>query len=157
MRAFRLTLDREWSVFGNTHPNVLVVGTAAAVDDALRALERTCRQPVVSRLGADPLDLPSPSSSGTLILRDVGTLPRENQCRLLTWLDEAQGRAQIIATSARPLWPLCATGAFLAALYYRLNVVYLNLAEEADLDTRTFPKTRAAQMAPNARRRGTAA
>ncbi|MGB7217331.1 MAG: sigma 54-interacting transcriptional regulator [Vicinamibacterales bacterium] len=155
MSAF--DLDREWRMLGTTHPNILVVGADAATDAALRALERICRQPVVTRRAADPLDLPSPSSSGTLILRDVDALSLDNQGRLLTWLDEAQGRMQVITTTARELSPLLETRAFLAALYYRLNIVYLNLPEEADRGTRIYPKTRAAQVAPEARRRGTAA
>ena len=133
--------DQDWRVLRTTHPNVLVVGTDIAVNDALRTLQWTCRQPVVTCWATDPLVLPSPPTSGTLILRDMVALSPDGQRHLLAWLDEAHGRTQVIATCAQPLWPSRETRAFLDSLYYRLNVVYLDLTrqghEHSDVHTMT--------------------
>lgn len=139
MSTSRLPLDQDWRVLATTHPNVLVVGTDIAVDDALRAVQCVCRQPVVTCWATDSLVLPSPPPSGTLILRGVDALSLESQRRLLAWLDEAHGCAQVISTSAEALWPRRETGIFLDALYYRLNVVYLGLSQQRDADTDTYP------------------
>ncbi len=129
-------MEQEWRVFRTMHPNVLMVGPDAAVADALRTLRCTCRQPVVTCWATDPMELPFPASSGTLILRDVETLSLESQRGLLAWLHEAaQLRTQVIATTAQPLWPRLETRAFLDALYYRLNVIYIDLAQQGIRDT----------------------
>jgi hypothetical protein len=128
--ASRLALDQDWRILRTTHRNVLVVGTDVVVDDALRTLRCACRQPVVTCWASDPLVLPSPPSSGTLILRGVDTLSLDSQRRLLAWLDDAHGCTQVISTSARALWPRLETAAFLDALYYRLNVVYFDLTRQ---------------------------
>ena len=128
----RLALDQDCRVLLSTHPNVLVIGADAAVDDPLSTLRCTCGQCVVTCSAIDPLVLPSPPPSGTLILRDVAALSPDGQRRLMTWLDETHGRTRVIATSAQALWPSVESGAFLDALYYRLNVVCLDFTQGPD-------------------------
>ena len=125
MTAFMQALDYE--VLRATHPNVLIVGPDAAIDHALRALLELCRQPVTTNERNHALVLPSRSNAGTLILPDVGHLSLNDQHRLLAWLEVPCGGAQVVATSVRPLYTCLHTGAFLERLYYRLNVVYLDL------------------------------
>jgi hypothetical protein len=125
---------------GTTNLNVLVVGNDDVVEEALRTLRRRCRKPLVTCAAADPLVLPPSFTVGTLVLRDVGALSADGQRRLLAWLDCAFGGTQIIATSAHTLWPsFIQTGAFLETLYYRLNVVYVDLTHQRHADTDMDP------------------
>jgi hypothetical protein len=130
--ASHWALDQDWRVLVTTHPNLLVVGTDVAVDDVLSTLPCTYEQCVVTCSVTVPFVLPSPPRSGTLILRDVAAVSPDGQRRLMAWLDETSGRPRVIATSARPLWPSVESGEFLDALYYRLNVVYLDLRQRPD-------------------------
>jgi DNA-binding NtrC family response regulator len=52
-------------------------------------------------------------------------LALDDQQRLLDWLQECDGRARVISTTSATLLPLMESGAFLHALYYRLNTVCL--------------------------------
>jgi transcriptional regulator of acetoin/glycerol metabolism len=126
-------------VLESTHPTLLLVGADAAVDAALLTWRSTYRQPVTTNWAADPLALPTLPSSGTLILRDVGALSLEKQQLLLAWLGDARGGTQVITTSRRPLWPRLESGTFLDELYYRLNVVYFDLAPQRRGETGVHP------------------
>ena len=54
---------------------------------------------------------------------------RTNRQQLLQWLDQINERlhVQVVSTTSEPLFPLVQTGAFLADLYYKLNVVLMDL------------------------------
>ena len=66
------------------------------------------------------------------MLRDVGNLTREGQRRLSEWLDDnVPNHMQVIATNAAALWPRVRDGSFTEALYYRLNVIYIDLTDGA--------------------------
>jgi Sigma-54 interaction domain len=120
-------LDQDLQLLRTTQSNVVIIGTDEDVESALLALHSTFRQPVVTRPVTNPLELPSPNTGGALILRGVANLTSESQASLQAWLDQAAGRVQVIATNEQPLWPLVEAGKFLAALYYRLNLVYIDL------------------------------
>jgi DNA-binding NtrC family response regulator len=63
---------------------------------------------------------------GSLIVSDVARLDDAGQRALYEWLNQrAAERIQVLSVTAVPLWPLVARGAFLDALYYRLNVMHL--------------------------------
>jgi len=64
----------------------------------------------------------------TLVVRSVSALDLEQQHALLNWLDAPGDRIQVISTTIDPLYPLVSRGAFLANLYYRLNVLLLEVA-----------------------------
>jgi len=107
--------------------NLLVTGTDADVQDALARLMPTLRQPVQTWTPGDPLELPSPAQSGTLIVRNIAALPAADQCRMLLWLEMSGGRTQVVSTTTSPLLPLVEAGVFHDTLYYRLNVVCVDL------------------------------
>ncbi len=76
---------------------------------------------------------------GTILLDDIDMLPPALQGRLLRYLESRQFRrvggitdirvdVRIIATSTRTIEPLVASGAFPSELFYRLNVLGLELA-----------------------------
>ncbi|HEU4996414.1 MAG TPA: sigma 54-interacting transcriptional regulator [Gemmatimonadaceae bacterium] len=123
-------LIEEWGTLRALHPNVLVVGAEAICADLLDALRPNCRQPIETCEAGSFLALRPPSEPGTLILRDVGNLTHKGQRRLMKWLDGNPGnRIQVIATDASALWPRVRDGSFAEALYYRLNVIYIDLTD----------------------------
>ncbi len=77
------------------------------------------------------------AGGGTLVLQDIGDLPLRLQGKLVHVLQEAalqpQGAApappsvRLIATTHRDLPQLMGTGAFREDLYYRLNVVHIDV------------------------------
>jgi hypothetical protein len=86
---------------------------------------------VLSWHPGEPLDLPSHRRVATFILHDVDQLTPADQQALLQWLDLAAGRIRVISTTEEPLWARVTRGEFDEALYYRLNVVYLDLGAPA--------------------------
>jgi DNA-binding NtrC family response regulator len=65
--------------------------------------------------------------TGTLLVRHLDALAPAEQQRLQQWLTDAQGRAQIVSASTSALWADVERGAFHEALYYRLNVVSVDV------------------------------
>jgi len=106
-------------------PNLLVVCNEVTVDAALRHLVTFCDPPyhVVTLPG--PLDLPE-DKNGTLLLMDVPRLSLEQQVALYDWLSTGTEDLQVVSISSRPVAPLIERGQFLEALFYRLNVIYLD-------------------------------
>ena len=122
------SLRHDWYSVASAHPNVLFVGDRRATDAAVRDLEATCHHPVaVLDCGNLPVILPSFESVGTLILREVAALPRAEQQVLSDWLSRDNGRTQVVTASSVALFPLVKSGVFQATLYYRLNVVYVEV------------------------------
>jgi hypothetical protein len=119
-------LRKEWSSLCRVHPNILLVGDAMATREALSDLQPTLQLPFfICNYGRVPLTLPPSKSVRTLILHDVGPLSLGEQHMLSDWLSSE--RMQIVTTSTVPLFPLVTRGAFLETLYYRLNVIYVEL------------------------------
>lgn len=110
------------------HPNLLLAGDHSALAAAIEELRSSFRSPVTLWCPGDAFVLPSTDSPGTLVLSGVDRLKPFEQLWLLEWLQPDAHAVQVVATTSVPLLPLVATGAFLDALYYRLNVVYLDLA-----------------------------
>ena len=109
-------------------PNLMIVGSVSSTESELLALLPTFADPVTVWQPGTPLALPS--AGGTLILRNVSNLAPSEQSALFGWLDCDRHRAQVISTSTRPLMPLLEQGEFFDGLYYRLNVVCLELPAE---------------------------
>lgn len=110
------------------HPcNVLLEGTVTATNAALVLLRSHIREPIVWHSPPATLDLPR-RETRALILSDAAALSRDEQRRLLAWIDDAGSRTHVITSSARPLFALVTAGLFDEALYYRLNVLLLRIA-----------------------------
>jgi hypothetical protein len=109
-----------------THAHSLLVGPATAVDAALATLQSGLRQPVVAWTPANTPEPPA-MNAGTLIVRDLADLERDQQQRFLDWVDHGHHGVQVISTSGRHVWSLVERGAFLTPLYYRLGVVCVDL------------------------------
>jgi hypothetical protein len=118
--------DEEGALFSQLRsPNLLLIGSHAATREFLAPLMATFVAPVVYCEGATPQFPNGPVC--TLIVRDVARLTRAHQHQLLEWLNDRGGSAQVIATSARPVFPNVVRGLFSDSLYYRLNTVTLVL------------------------------
>jgi hypothetical protein len=102
---------------------MLIVGSsAAATDAAIDRLSEFLRTPIHICVLPGPLSLPS-GFEGTLVLRDVAALDREQQQQLLEWLDENAGRVQVVSATERVLFSEVEQDRFNRTLYYRLNTI----------------------------------
>jgi len=120
----------EWRFLTERPCNVLLEGTVAATDAVLHLLQPSIREPIIWHRPPATLHLPS-GEARTLILREAAALHRDEQRRLLSWLNDADC-PQIVTTSSCPLFVLVEAGVFDAALYYRLNGVLLRLVPRLD-------------------------
>jgi hypothetical protein len=108
--------------------NLLLVGAEPAVANRVRSLWATFGEPLMLRRSGDRLSLP-PSSDPveTMIIEGVETLKDHEQRALQDWLVLRNGRTRVVSTAPVPLLPMVETGSFSAALYYRLNVFYIEV------------------------------
>lgn len=121
-------LHTEWNLVVRTHHNLMLVGTSSATTELLAAMTPHLRGPLHEfTLPADG-SVPQPLE-GTLILSEVARLDATQQEQLLQWLDQVneQLQVQIVSTTTEAIFLLVQAGAFLADLYYKLNVVLLDL------------------------------
>jgi sigma-54-interacting transcriptional regulator len=115
------------AILARAHPNMLLIGPIAATDRALELTRPYLRSPTVCWA---PLDsrVPPIGPYGTLVIRDVETADAEQQAQLCSWLNECAPTVQVVSTTAAPLFPLVARGAFLERLYYLLNQLCFDLS-----------------------------
>jgi transcriptional regulator of aromatic amino acid metabolism len=87
------------------------------------------REPIVWKPPQVALELPGGSEPSALILEDVAALSGEEQVRLLAWLNGSSARTRVVSTTDRPLFALVTRGDFDRALYYRLNILLLQVGK----------------------------
>ena len=117
----------DWSLLSDRRPNVLVSGPGEAAHAFVDAMTPYLQSPVHSLACNTGLTLPP--GDGTLILDNLSALDLEQQEALLRWLDDpTHARTQIISITPSPLYAKVQREKFLSALYYRLNVIYLEVA-----------------------------
>jgi hypothetical protein len=104
--------------------STLIVGPVSATEAALRTLGSSLTGPVTCWQSGANLVLPS---GGTLVLRNVSDLTSTEQSALRDWLEQDHRRTHVIATASRSVVPLVERGLFSDVLYYRLNLVYIEL------------------------------
>ena len=114
----------EWTMLRGQSNALLIVSTAAT-EAAVTSLLPHSRQPIV-QWQPRALEEPPKGSTGTLVIREVDALDSTQQRQLLDWLD-GPDHVQVISVASRPLFPLVLCGRFDEGLYYRLNVVYVEL------------------------------
>lgn len=119
----------EWRVLRAHRHNVLLEGPASATNAVLRLLQPHMREPIGWGRPDRALTLPS-GEAGALILRNVTALNADDQKRLLEWTVRAGSRTQIVSTTDRPLFALVTRGLFDEALYYRLNLMLLQVGSK---------------------------
>jgi hypothetical protein len=101
-------------------PNVLLEGPEPLLEAVVAALTPQLPCPLATWCGEGPLP---DERRGTLVVPEVHRLDDHQQRQLLRWLADTVGTVQVIAMTSEPLFPMVRRGAFLDVLYYRLNVV----------------------------------
>ena len=114
-------------LMGMPRVNLLLIAPDGVVQYVLESLLLNLREPIVRWSPGAALDLSAVDRTGTIVLHDVGNLRPRDQLDLLEWLEQADGRAQVVSTSATPLLPRVQCGAFIDTLYYRLNTVCVDV------------------------------
>jgi hypothetical protein len=123
----------QWLASQDYRPNFLLECRNADFDDICDQVSALCAPPVRVCSLPGALRLPRPKV-GTLVLKDVAALGRDQQLALYDWLSAEPGEIQVVSVASAPLTPLIEDGAFFEALYYRLNVIRLDLTAEGDED-----------------------
>jgi hypothetical protein len=113
-----------WDLVTDTQLNALLIGPRHVTYPLLRSLRPHLAHPVIRAVPHLPLALPPADQVGTIIVEDVGRLDVVGQMYLLEWMG-AVPSARVISTSPIPLLPMVTAGTFDAALYYRLNLLYV--------------------------------
>jgi len=131
--GLRPDLRAERDAIIEAHHNLLLVGTPSATNGMLASLEPHLRHPLQQykpKIGA-----PLPRE-GTLVVLEVARLDLAQQRKLLQWLDRFREGfyVQVVSTTCEPLFSLVETGAFLPELYYRLNVLRIELTGSGEED-----------------------
>jgi len=112
-----------------TRVNLFVVGGGEDIARLVTSLWPCFESPVHMRRAGEPLRLPRAEAPvGTMVIYDVDTLTHREQHELNEWLVAASGRVRILSSASSPLLPMVEAGTFNDALYYRLNVVTIDLA-----------------------------
>lgn len=124
----------DWRLLVTARPNVLLEGALETTDVIVREAMGWLPTPHATWCGAPPHgDRPA-----TLVVRSISALDHDQQHSLFDWLDAPGDRVQVIATTSEPLYPMVGRGVFLESLYYRLNVMRLDvaIAQDRGLDLR---------------------
>jgi hypothetical protein len=112
---------------GMPRVNLLLIGPDGPIQGFLELLEKSCTHPLIEWRRGERFALPPASRVRTVVLHDISNLDDHEQQSLLDWLENAQGVAQVISTSPVSLLPRVETGSFLDTLYYRLNMIVIDL------------------------------
>jgi hypothetical protein len=129
LRAVGGITEEEWRVARRGTASLLLAGPDVVVETIIDALLPHFRQPIeVWRPGSGAVLAPD-GGTRTLILRDVGAMPREDQRRLSDWLEVAASGTQVVSTTRQSLFPLLGAGTFMETLYYRINTLYFQVTE----------------------------
>jgi hypothetical protein len=110
--------------------NLLLIGASSATRALIDDLMSSLVAPVVC-WDAGTADLPT-DSIGTLIIHEVASLTPTHQDLLLEWLNNQSQRRSVIVTSIAPFYRNVETGLFSDSLYYRLNIVTVQLDGQSD-------------------------
>ena len=115
----------DWSLACRSRANLLVTGPRPATNAFIAALTPSLRSPI-ARLACDgPLHLPA--GGATLILNDVDALDGRQQEALLQWISASFSTPRVISITTTPLYPRIQAHSFSSDLYYRLNVICLEV------------------------------
>lgn len=124
-----VTFDWEndaWAVVRQSRPNVLLIGPDAHMDSAITSVAG--RAPAfIPDWSAAVAQAPAEMAPDTIVVRNVAALDDGEQHRLHQWLEERIGTVRVIATAAAPMYPMVERAEFLESLYYRLNVVCVEI------------------------------
>ena len=104
-------------------------------------LARLCARPFQMCSLPGWLDLPL-DFTGTLLLTRIEELNIDQQIALFDWMSTAHDKAQVISIATMRLDQLVKTGRFLEGLFYRLNVVQVDVKSTFLAARRPFDSSR---------------
>ncbi len=107
--------------------NLLVVGPERMVTNLLGHVLPDLHSGVTIRRNGQLHLPPTATQVGAVVIRDADALTADEQRVVLEWLETVSERTQVITTSSMPLLARVEAGEFSAALYYRLNTIYIDL------------------------------
>jgi hypothetical protein len=110
-----------------TRVNLLVVGAENEVAALIGSMWPGLVTPIAVRYRDEPLRLSAVPPFGTFVIYDLETLTCEEQDALHLWLRTGHRRARIVSSASGSLFPMVESGVFNDGLYYRLNVVTIDL------------------------------
>ena len=123
-----LLTDEPWGmVLANRIP-MLLIGSDVSIGAFLDELEPLLPAPVTYIDCDSALSLNGFADSGTVVLRHLDRCGLAAQGELMEWLHLRPLGIQVIGSSSHSLFPFIAKGTFLDTLYYRLNIVSVELA-----------------------------
>ena len=126
-RRFKVLARNDLQVGAMPRTNLLLVGSSGATRIVLDMLRLELRGPVIRWQPGQPLVLPPPGVPATLVLDNPIALTREDQQRIVRWLEQVVRDVRVVSTTAVPLWPHVQAGEFNETLYYRLNTMCLEV------------------------------
>ena len=120
----------DWETIVTSGTNTLVQGTKSDLDACVLALTPFYPTPVVTP--NDPIGTALAAiEKGSVILENVSRYTLEEQRQILSWLDVNGCGVRLIATTTERLYDLVEGGRFIDTLYYRLNVIFIDLAADS--------------------------
>jgi hypothetical protein len=126
-----------WALFLDAACPMLLLGTQATTDAVIAAVMPFLRLPRWRVRGDGELILPS--SGGVVILDRVDLLGASQQVALRGWLSARPVSTQVIATTPIFLYGRVQQGLFLEDLYYRLNVIHIQITSQLALSRQLSP------------------
>lgn len=108
------------------HPHLLLDCSKVEIECIVLGLKQWGRAPLTHCRLPGPLIVPR-FRSGTLLLEGLQHLNRAQQIALYDWMASQSPQVQIISIASREIDSLVAQGKFLEGLFYRLNVVRLEI------------------------------
>jgi len=128
-------LPATWPEWRGHRPNMLVVSRRMVQDMAVTFVLGSCAPPY--QFCSLPGDLLLPETrQGTLLLWDVALLTPEQQIALYFWLGSSRGDLQIVSVTAQPVDLMMERGEFFDRLYYRLNIIRLDMDDPRTISSR---------------------
>ncbi len=123
------SVEDDLDLVRRTRTNLLVIGPDRLVIDVVSRVIADVPYGIIP-CTAHRVRLPAALPRGsTLVLRDVDELDAHGQTALFEWLEHRNGEPQIVCTGSGLLPLLISTGRFDPRLYYRLNVVCIDLSD----------------------------
>ena len=117
--------------------NLLVNCAAAELNHILGDLLEWCGPSVQACSLPGPLDLPS-EYSGTLLVTRVEEMLPDQQVALYNWMTRMHSTARVVSVATTRIDRLVRQGRFLEDLFYRLNVVQMDVGGEQPAGNRSL-------------------
>jgi hypothetical protein len=118
--------------FAGFRVNFLILGavTSEQRDEVLGELRAAVGRDPWRPAPATPFELPLDEPSGIVVINNVEDLSTHDQQTFLAWLDEHRD-AMVLSFGTNEMFRQVKNGKFSASLYYRLNIITLNVDDEA--------------------------